>query len=149
MSPLTIRNFWAMTLHPSPAKKAAFFAAIFRRLSAIRIRRRSCWNLRKKPARCCALPGRDFVGRREGNVWHYLGRRRLYNLPTPAMRGEHQIANAATALAVLESMPDSLWPGIGAVRQGLHGGGGGGAGADFSRGSRWWWRMLRIIRRRR
>ena len=66
------------------------------------------------------VAGRDFVGRREGNVWHYLGRRRLYNLPTPAMRGEHQIANAATALAVLESMPDALWPGIGAVRQGLH-----------------------------
>ena len=64
--------------------------------------------------------GRDFTAERAENGWHYRGRRNLFNLPAPAMRGAHQIANAACAVAVLENLPEHLWPGTGAVRQGLH-----------------------------
>lgn len=66
--------------------------------------------------------GRDFHAKpaEEGAGWRYEGRRRLYNLPLPAMRGTHQLRNAATAIAALESLPESLWPGAGGVRRGLH-----------------------------
>ncbi|MBE8158989.1 MAG: bifunctional folylpolyglutamate synthase/dihydrofolate synthase [Betaproteobacteria bacterium] len=64
--------------------------------------------------------GRDFSAARGENGWHYRGRRSLYNLPVPAMRGAHQIANAACAIAILENLPEHLWPGAGAVRRGLH-----------------------------
>ena len=64
--------------------------------------------------------GRDFSVERAGNGWHYRGRRDLFNLPAPAMRGAHQIANAACAVALLENLPEHLWPGTGAVRLGLH-----------------------------
>ncbi len=66
------------------------------------------------------VAGRDFSTERAENGWHYRGRRDLFNLPSPAMRGAHQIANAAAAIAILENMSADLWPGIGAVRQGLH-----------------------------
>ncbi len=66
------------------------------------------------------LAGREFKTERAGNAWHYRGRRDLFNLPVPAMRGAHQIANAACAIALLENLPEELGPGTGAVRRGLH-----------------------------
>lgn len=36
--------------------------------------------------------------------WHYQGVQSYPNLPLPAMRGEHQLSNAATAMAALESL---------------------------------------------
>lgn len=64
--------------------------------------------------------GRDFSAQTSGAGWHYRGRRELFSLPFPAMRGRHQIINAAAAIALLEGMPEDLWPGAGAVRGGLH-----------------------------
>ncbi|MGI9296500.1 MAG: bifunctional folylpolyglutamate synthase/dihydrofolate synthase [Gammaproteobacteria bacterium] len=64
--------------------------------------------------------GRDFAAEISGAGWHYRGRRELFSLPPPAMRGRHQMVNAAAAIAILESMPENLWPGAGAVRRGLH-----------------------------
>ena len=66
------------------------------------------------------VAGRDFAAEMSGTGWHYRGRRRLFSLPLPSLRGRHQIFNAAAAIALLESMPENLWPGAGAVRQGLH-----------------------------
>ena len=66
------------------------------------------------------VAGRDFGAQTAATGWHYYGRRQLFSLPPPAMRGRHQLSNAALALAILEQLPDDLWPGIGAVRQGLH-----------------------------
>ena len=64
--------------------------------------------------------GRDFDAEISGAEWQYRGRRSLFSLPIPAMRGRHQINNAAAAIAILESLPANLWPGAGAVRRGLH-----------------------------
>ena len=64
--------------------------------------------------------GQEYHAEVAGSVWHYRGRRELFNLPMPAMRGRHQVANAAASLALLENLPEHLWPGTGAVRQGLH-----------------------------
>ena len=66
------------------------------------------------------LAGRDFGAQRTAGGWHYWGRRKLYNLPAPALRGTHQIDNAAVVLAALERLPSSCWPGSGAIRRGLH-----------------------------
>lgn len=66
------------------------------------------------------LAGVDFAAEGGETGWHYRGRRQLFNLPYPALRGRHQVANAAAAIAVLDSLPNTLWPGTGAVRQGLH-----------------------------
>ena len=67
--------------------------------------------------------GRDFFAESgsDGGVWSYRGKRLLANLPHPAMRGAHQLKNAAAAVAMLESLPDRLWPGAGAVRRALRG----------------------------
>ena len=66
------------------------------------------------------LNGRDFSAVAAGRFWHYEGRKRISNLPPPALAGAHQITNAATALAALECLPADFWPGTGAIRTGLH-----------------------------
>jgi dihydrofolate synthase/folylpolyglutamate synthase len=50
--------------------------------------------------------GRDFSYARGAAGWSYQGLRlRLAALPLPALAGETQLANAATALAALEALP--------------------------------------------
>ena len=69
-----------------------------------------------------AALGEDFSYTTEGRVWHYHGlKRRIAGLPLPALSGRHQLDNAAVAVAALESLPADYWPGIGALRRGLHG----------------------------
>jgi len=66
--------------------------------------------------------GRDFgfvAHERQWDYWGPGGRR--YGLPHPALRGAHQLANAATALAVLDLMHARLPVSGGAVRDGLLG----------------------------
>ena len=129
-------------------EKGGIFAAIFRRLSAIRNRPpellESAEKNRRDIARCRARFCRAARGECLALSWSAAA----LQPADSAMRGEHQIANAATALAVLESMPDSLWPesgrcGRGCMRRRRRGG-----GRFFPGGRRWWW-MLRTIRRRR
>jgi dihydrofolate synthase/folylpolyglutamate synthase len=67
-----------------------------------------------------ALMGRDFGYEREATQWQYRGPGgRRYGLPHPALRGAHQLGNAATALAALDLVRDRLPVSGGAVREGL------------------------------
>jgi dihydrofolate synthase/folylpolyglutamate synthase len=66
------------------------------------------------------LMGRDYGFVAEGTQWRYWGPGgRRYGLPHPALRGAHQLANAATALAALDLMNARLPVSGGAVRDGL------------------------------
>ncbi len=67
-----------------------------------------------------SLAERDFSATPMESGWNYRGVKQLFSLPYPAMRGRHQLANAALAIAILERLPSNLWPGAGAVREGLH-----------------------------
>ena len=67
-----------------------------------------------------ALMGRDFGYEREATQWQYRGPGgRRFGLPHPALRGAHQLGNAATALAALDLVRDRLPVSGGAVREGL------------------------------
>jgi len=64
--------------------------------------------------------GRDFDFTDERTQWRYRGPRgERYGLPVPALRGTFQLANAATALAVLDCLHERLPVMAGAVRDGL------------------------------
>jgi dihydrofolate synthase/folylpolyglutamate synthase len=66
------------------------------------------------------LRGRDFgykTGEGDWQYWSALGKRSA--LPYPALRGAYQLANAATALAALEQLRDSLPVDMGAIRRGF------------------------------
>lgn len=66
------------------------------------------------------LAGRDYQVRRQEDGWDFLaGARSRHGLPLPAMRGAHQLANAATALAGLAAIADRLPVDQRAVREGL------------------------------
>lgn len=66
------------------------------------------------------VAGRDFRAVRHGEHWDFEGRRGVRRgLPLPAMRGEHQLANAATMLAGLEAIAERLPVDQRAVREGL------------------------------
>jgi len=69
------------------------------------------------------LLGRDFGVRRSDDVpeqWTYVGRAQTRSgLPHPALRGLHQLGNAAAALAALEALHDRLPLSQQAVRTGL------------------------------
>jgi dihydrofolate synthase/folylpolyglutamate synthase len=53
--------------------------------------------------------GRDFHVRHSGKRWHWQGVHSHYqDLPWPALPGVHQLANAASALAALDSLGDRL-----------------------------------------
>jgi dihydrofolate synthase/folylpolyglutamate synthase len=66
--------------------------------------------------------GHDFGFVVHDGQWDYWGPGgRRYGLPHPALRGAHQLANAATALAVLDLMRARLPVSGGAVRDGLLG----------------------------
>src|SRR4029450_3302687 len=64
--------------------------------------------------------GRDYGYVNEGAQWRYRGvRGERFGLPFPALRGVYQLANAATALAALDSLHPWLPVSGGAVREGL------------------------------
>jgi len=64
--------------------------------------------------------GAEFDYSREAGHWRYLGRRwDLRGLPPPALVGDTQFANAATAIAVLEELEPRLPVSAAAVAQGL------------------------------
>jgi dihydrofolate synthase/folylpolyglutamate synthase len=49
--------------------------------------------------------GLDWTCHISGDVFSYAGKREFLNLPRPALAGDHQIVNAATALAAVEQSP--------------------------------------------
>jgi dihydrofolate synthase/folylpolyglutamate synthase len=66
------------------------------------------------------LNGRDFGykrGRGDWQYWSTQGKRSA--LPSPALRGTYQLANAATALAALEQMKHRLPVDMGAIRRAM------------------------------
>ena len=64
--------------------------------------------------------GSEYTYVREGAGWHYRGSRwHLPHLPAPALIGDTQYANAATALAALEEIDARLPISAAAVAQGL------------------------------
>jgi dihydrofolate synthase / folylpolyglutamate synthase len=66
--------------------------------------------------------GSEYTYVREGAGWQYRGSRwHLPHLPAPALIGDTQYANAATALAALEEIDARLPIGAAAVAQGLEG----------------------------
>lgn len=69
---------------------------------------------------CLLQAGRDFGFERTPMQWRYWGPRGdRAGLPHPALRGPHQIANAAAALAALDELRDRLPVHMQAVRTGL------------------------------
>ncbi len=66
------------------------------------------------------LQGVDFGFERTTQQWRYWGPRSVRgSLPHPALRGPHQIANAATAIAALDELKDRLPVHMQALRTGL------------------------------
>jgi dihydrofolate synthase/folylpolyglutamate synthase len=66
--------------------------------------------------------GMDFDVRIEDKQWRYSGPSGAkYSLPHPALRGRHQIANAAAALTAIERLRERLPVGMGAIRDALVG----------------------------
>jgi dihydrofolate synthase/folylpolyglutamate synthase len=66
------------------------------------------------------LMGRDFGYQAQGTQWQYWGPGGArHGLPHPALRGAHQLANAATAIATLDLMRARLPVAAGAIRDGL------------------------------
>ena len=66
--------------------------------------------------------GIDFDARIEDKQWRYSGPSDAkYSLPHPALRGRHQIANAAAALTAIETLRDRLPVNMGAIRDALVG----------------------------
>lgn len=66
-----------------------------------------------------AVLGRQFCLHQAGRRWHWQGRRHQWrDLPHPALPGSHQLANAASVLAVLEA----LEPRLRVSREALEGG---------------------------
>ncbi|MSQ58224.1 MAG: bifunctional tetrahydrofolate synthase/dihydrofolate synthase [Betaproteobacteria bacterium] len=66
------------------------------------------------------LTGQDFGWRAQAGQWEYWSwRGQRKGLPWPALRGRIQLANAATAMAVLDALHERLPVDMGAVRRGL------------------------------
>ncbi len=66
------------------------------------------------------LAGRDFGAVAEGTQWRYFGPGGpRFGLPHPALRGEYQLGNAATAIAALACLRDRLAVPTSAIREGL------------------------------
>jgi len=67
-----------------------------------------------------AVIGEDFGYTRDGLQWRYRGPQTSRNgLPHPALRGAHQLGNAAAAIAALDAVRERLPVGMQAVRMGL------------------------------
>ena len=64
--------------------------------------------------------GVDYDFAAQDGQWSYRGPGGArHGLPMPALRGEYQLANAATALAALDVLRDRLAVSMGAIREGL------------------------------
>jgi dihydrofolate synthase/folylpolyglutamate synthase len=64
----------------------------------------------------------EYTCTREGSAWNFRGRTwNLVRLPAPALAGDMQYANAATAIAALEELEGRLHIPVAAVMQGLAG----------------------------
>jgi len=99
-------------------------AGIFRQGRAAVLGSREMPGIVEERARAIGAPlkrlGNEYSYTREGAAWHYRGSRwNLPQLPAPALLGDMQYANAATAIAALEEIDARLpIPGA-AVAQGL------------------------------
>jgi dihydrofolate synthase/folylpolyglutamate synthase len=63
---------------------------------------------------------RDFGARADAGQWTYWSAQgRRAGLPWPALRGDYQLGNAATAMAALESVRERMPVDMGAIRRGL------------------------------
>ncbi|HEX4885183.1 MAG TPA: bifunctional tetrahydrofolate synthase/dihydrofolate synthase [Casimicrobiaceae bacterium] len=66
------------------------------------------------------LIGRDYDGIVQGTQWRYRGPGGdRHGLPVPALRGDYQVGNAATAMAALGCLRDRLPVDAGAIRDAL------------------------------
>ena len=66
------------------------------------------------------LARRDYDWERQGDSWRWrFGDAELDGLPLPALAGEHQLQNAATALTTLALLPEGQHPGREAIEEGL------------------------------
>jgi dihydrofolate synthase/folylpolyglutamate synthase len=64
--------------------------------------------------------GRDYGFVNEGSQWKYWGPRgERFGLPVPALRGAYQLGNAATVIAVIDVLRETLPVRSGALREGL------------------------------
>lgn len=72
-------------------------------------------------AACPVLYGRDYdFNNHNTGRWHWRSAARVLNdLPAPRLAGEHQLANAAAALAVLDQLRDCLSVSDKAIRAGI------------------------------
>jgi dihydrofolate synthase/folylpolyglutamate synthase len=99
-------------------------AGIFRQGRAAVLGSREMPGLVEERARAIGAPlkrlGNEYSYTREGAAWHYRGSRwNLPQLPAPALLGDMQYANAATAIAALEEIDARLSIPAAAVAQGL------------------------------
>ncbi len=64
--------------------------------------------------------GRDYGFVNEGSQWKYWGPRgERFGLPVPALRGAYQLGNAATVIAIIDVLRETLPVRSGALREGL------------------------------
>jgi dihydrofolate synthase / folylpolyglutamate synthase len=101
-------------------------AGIFRQGRPAVLGSREMPGIVEEMARAIGAPlkrlGTEYTCAREGAAWHFRGRRwNLPHLPAPALMGEMQYANAATAIAALEEIDARLNIPAAAVAQGLRG----------------------------
>jgi dihydrofolate synthase/folylpolyglutamate synthase len=99
-------------------------AGIFRQGRAAVLGSREMPGIVEERARVIGAPlkrlGKEYSYTREGAAWHYRGNRwNLPQLPAPALLGDMQYANAATAIAALEEIDARLSIPGAAVAQGL------------------------------
>jgi dihydrofolate synthase / folylpolyglutamate synthase len=99
-------------------------AGIFRQGRAAVLGSREMPGIVEERARTIGAPlkrlGNEYGYTREGAAWHYRGSRwNLPQLPAPALMGDMQYANAATAIAALEEIDARLSIPGAAVAQGL------------------------------
>jgi len=99
-------------------------AGIFRQGRAAVLGSREMPGIVEERARAIGAPlkrlGNEYSYTREGAAWHYRGSRwNLPRLPAPALLGDMQYANAATAIAALEEIDARLSIPGAAVAQGL------------------------------
>jgi dihydrofolate synthase / folylpolyglutamate synthase len=98
-------------------------AGIFRQGRAAVLGSREMPGIVEERARAIGAPlkrlGNEYSYTREGAAWHYRGSRWNLPLPAPALLGDMQYANAATAIAALEEIDARLSIPGAAVAQGL------------------------------
>lgn len=68
---------------------------------------------------CLIRAGADFHWRRDGDTWHWSYGDETLTLPLPSLYGEHQLQNAATAMAAIRQLGTRFDIGRQAIAQGL------------------------------